>query len=188
MPSKGKEPKGVSLLRSQGAPEHMLKNQERYLLDCFDATESNPKAWQVMANSLKHAADLLWEGYSNERKLLKDAGQLKPLVNLDLWRVYMLLTGQALEVLVKAVLVQDSPQHKLTAVQKNHHILKLLKDAKIIPTQLESELIERLEGFAVWAGRYPIPKTSEDMFMPSMSSDDPITFDRLYQRITERIT
>jgi hypothetical protein len=52
---------------------------------------------------------------------------------------------------------------------KSHNIASLIADAGLPLDASERSLLIRLTGFAMWAGRYPIPLKSEDM-TPTMNA------------------
>jgi len=78
-----------------------------------------------------------------------------------------MLAGFAIENLAKGLIIEGrsfSPTERDRLVKEltSHDLLRLLDDAGVALTEDETYLVERLETFLVWAGRYPIPLTVED--------------------------
>lgn len=79
--------------------------------------------------------------------------------------VAFMLAGFAVEVLLKALLIQtrvpldENGRFEL----RSHHLAQLAVDTGFNLTDDESRLLEKLEEFLTWAGRYPIPVTSDPM-------------------------
>lgn len=79
--------------------------------------------------------------------------------------VAYMLAGFAVEVLIKGVLIQNGSglDSKGRFELDSHDLLKLADRAALVLTEEEGRLLERLQEFLTWAGRYPIPLTSEPM-------------------------
>jgi len=69
--------------------------------------------------------------------------------------------GLALENLAKGICIARDPnvvKDDRYVGHAIHLLLDLLNHAKVTLSKEESELVERLETFVIWAGRYPIPR------------------------------
>lgn len=85
----------------------------------------------------------------------------------------MMVGALAIENLLKAVRIPQVPKlfdSRGAFVLDTHDILKLAEDAAISLTSEERALLERLEQFVTWAGRYPIPLFSEAMRPRTLSN------------------
>jgi hypothetical protein len=121
--------------------------------------------------------------------------EMKPPVT----EVYMLLAGLAIENLAKARIVSSHPSptkaDRLEKDLKSHDLINLVERAGITPSEDESYLLERLEVFVTWAGRYPISSTFKDYLprtapqggwgpMSNYSSSDPGMIKALAERLS----
>jgi hypothetical protein len=124
----------------------------------YERTAAEPLVWLYTARSLRRAAESLLPLVEEE---LRGESLNDPVI-----QVYMLLSGLALENLAKGICVaRDSNVVKDdTFVGPRHHrLLDLFALAKLAFSKQESELVERLEEFVIWAGRYPISVKLESM-------------------------
>lgn len=122
----------------------------------------NPRSWILMAESLKRAADILWEKCEQDfknRQTLKVGDECQPYVG----HIAMMLYGLCIENHVKSILVSRNRilDEKGRLKEKTHDLLKLLEKGGVNLDNDEKYLIERLEQFVIWAGRYPIPLEAE---------------------------
>ena len=131
--------------------------------DQHKALASNQITWILSADELLRAFEILArQAEEDVRKLNEDKAFCPP-------RVYgtaLMLAALAIENLLKAVLlplVNPLFDKRGAFVLDTHDILKLAEDANISLTQDERILLERLEQFLTWAGRYPVPLFSEEM-------------------------
>jgi len=104
--------------------------------DRFDRMESTPLYWLNSAEELRASAKALWSVNSN-----RHSGP------------YQLLSGLALELLFKAIVVA-----KGTKPQLHHRLRTLSRAAKVEYTPGQAELLDLLTHAIYWYGRYPIPK------------------------------
>ena len=73
----------------------------------------------------------------------------------------LMLRSFALECLLKALILRKGKEFYCEGDQrsygKGHHLLKLAKDASIVLTEEQSDMLDRLEMY-VYLGRYPLLK------------------------------
>ncbi len=136
----------------------------------FQRTGQEPGIWLGEALQLKRAAELVLAElngvlsvYPHGRASYED---------LSLFKAYMLLSGIAIENLVKGILVCRDPsivgndkvdKVKWKGSSHGHDLAELAKQTGIPFTLEEKGLFRRLSAFVVWGGRYPIPIKSSDM-------------------------
>jgi len=113
-----------------------------------------PFAWVLKADELFTAFELV---VAKEAESLNQPPQLSS--------VAYMLAGFAVEVLMKGVLVQEGSAVDLKGrfTLDSHDLLKLAERAALTLSDDESRLLERLQEYLTWAGRYPVPLTSEPM-------------------------
>lgn len=136
----------------------------------FQTTGQEPGIWLGEAQQLKRAADVVLAEL-NEILSVYPYGRAS-YEDLSLFKAYMLLSGIALENLVKGILVCRDPSivgnDKVDKVRwkgssHGHDLAELAKQTGIAFTLDEKGLFRRLSTFVVWGGRYPIPIKSSDM-------------------------
>lgn len=145
---------------SKSLPKHFA--DEAYHQAC-----SEPFLWLVKAREMRRAADLVWEQFSAELAAFaagSDNGQ--PFTG----GVAMMLYGLALENLLKAGLVHKGlgtlPNGNFNL--KSHALEDLADELDIVLLADERELLERLEQFIEWAGRYPLPLYAQALYPRAM--------------------
>ncbi len=169
---------------------------------------SDPWSWIISGDVLLAAGDSLWaaeESAWRNRKRSDTSRATDAPMELRFWPVCALLYGLALENALKAVRVghftlrresavvtTDGGRQLLNRKIATHGLVGLLDEADESLRPEERELLERLQTFVVWAGRYPLPKERprsgnwSDAWEPvQMSDSDRETVDRLYDRLRE---
>ncbi len=142
-------------------PKHFAA--EKYLQAC-----KQPWPWLVKAREMRRAADLVWTQFSFDLKRFaaneEDNGE--PFIG----GVAMMLYAFAAENLLKAGLVArgDGQLSNGNFALKSHKLEDLANDLGLILDAEERELLERLENFLEWAGRYPIPLIAEGLYSRAM--------------------
>jgi hypothetical protein len=127
-----------------------------------------PFPWLVKAREMRRAADLVWDQFSSElsafSKGAEDSGE--PFTG----GVAMMLYAFALENLLKAGLAAKGvgalPNGNFAL--KSHKLEDLAEELGLNFYAHERELLERLEHFLEWAGRYPIPLVAEALYPRSL--------------------
>jgi len=163
-------------------PQGVLDNIARKQ---FEIGGKMPLAWTLSAESLKRAADLVFDQAESAYKRNFDstlqrtkiassgtytlsAEEEMDLHDTRLFNVYGLLMGYAIENLAKGVLVARDPGHiskegqfKLT----NHDIRSLVENVLGTISNEEGDVLDLLETYVLWVGRYPIPRKWTDIDM-----------------------
>ena len=137
---------------------------ELYRLGCSEA-----HLWLAKATELLKAARLLWQQFLDDLAVFQKGEQLEePFVGGPALMLY----GLAVENLLKAGLA-----HQGKAVNgngafglKSHGLVDLADQLGLSCTPAEIELLEKLETFVLWAGRYPIPLVAQDLYPRNLST------------------
>jgi hypothetical protein len=121
---------------------------------------SHPNHWFNRASDLHASAGALWLAMHSDGN---DADRLDlgPGFSLAIAcsPVYYMLCGLALELIMKARLVQLGLSEKEFG---GHSFAKLLDLLRLEVTGQESKLLRFYEASMVWAGRYPVPLKATD--------------------------
>jgi hypothetical protein len=153
----------------------------------FDAGIQSPGVWIFSAIDLKTAADRLnWQ----------DSPVRDDEPSLGLFSVYRMLIGMSLESLLKGIIaaqgvnILDS-KGKLSREFTSHKLSTLA--SKVDATQFvfsseELRVLEATEPYVIWAGKYPFPKSYEDVtYIKTHSLKDLqielALWDRLYEHL-----
>jgi hypothetical protein len=126
----------------------------------------DPSSWGYSAEALMRAARGLLPTMEADRRSLDDptvvTGFEAPVVP-----IYMLLVGLAIENLAKGIYVARHPtacsSDNLPGELATHKAIELLESLDMSLSQAEVSLLERIETFVLWAGRYPIPRKLDDL-------------------------
>jgi hypothetical protein len=102
-------------------------------------------------------------------------------------QAFMLLGGFALENLCKGCLIVErdattqeiAEQGQLSKHLGNHGLRKLVLATGYRASKTQLQLLETLEKIVVWRGRYPIPKSADDLSPTVETSSDPEALRRL---------
>ena len=159
-------------------------------LDMYDEDKSiyeyvgqSPHSWLSSAAHLKRAADLVAVELTEILKAMPYGSP--PYQDLALFYSYMPLAGLSLESLTKGIYVGRHPGvvRPKDFNLKTHNLPYLLNE--VGPASLaESELVERLYVFVVWAGKYPISLKATDSTHPSFrTTHDFDVINSLFERL-----
>lgn len=162
----------------------------------FSNAATEPRAWQASADSLLRAARAMIPLMERDTSVASDPAAVS--FDPPVAPVYMLLVGLAVENLAKGVQVARMQAalsgDKLAKDLKTHSLFDLLKDVGLELDEYDAYLVERLEVFVAWAGRYPIPTRLEGFLprthpsggsgpLPSFDSGDPIRAEAIVRRL-----
>jgi hypothetical protein len=134
--------------------------------DQYEIRKTTPELWVLEARRLKVGGDLLFDAYKKDLDLLEKNGNPLILKNLELSKVASLIFGLAIEDLLKAIILSKTQQLKM-----NHKLIDLSEKAGITLTDVQSDIVKRLQTYVVWSGRYPVPKTKNDMLLNQRASN-----------------
>jgi hypothetical protein len=128
----------------------------------YELLGQSPLAWLDQAEFLKMSATLILEKLIEIRNI----GQAQPGIReqkLAFTQSFMLLMGMSFENLIKGVHIAKTPRLSIedrikiwNSYRGGHGISGLIKLVTSTSAK-EKNLLRRLEEYAVWAGRYPIP-------------------------------
>ncbi len=111
-----------------------------------------PVNWAYMASALQKAASLM--DWTWKRDITD-------------WRyvpIYRMLMGFSLENLLKGILIAERHEVMGKTRKLNHGLVQYADKVKgITITCDEKTLLSALEPYIKWAGRYPMPKTPDDL-------------------------
>ncbi|MEW7989984.1 MAG: hypothetical protein AB2724_17030 [Candidatus Thiodiazotropha sp.] len=163
----------VNLVRSE---ESRLANEEFARSQKRLATEMIV-AWYSSAISLERGASLLWDQLVKDWELTKDISDLPDQIEPSIAGTFMLLGGLAVENLLKANCIKLSGAWKENGQFsfQTHDFIALANRTGIEFSIQEGELLERLEHFVVFAGRYPAPTTHRKLTLKQMSDGSSTT-------------
>ena len=124
----------------------------------FLEERNHPNHWFNRAADLRASAGALWVAMESDQattqRLNLGSGYSLSVACLP---VYHMLCGLALELIMKARLVQLGYSDK----QFGHHKLeKLIDQLQVEASENERRLLRFYEAAMVWAGRYPLPRNA----------------------------
>src|SRR5438128_5199933 len=126
----------------------------------------NPSSWLHSAEALMRAARSLLPIIEADGRGILDA-TVGDAFEAAVTPIYMLLVGLAIENLAKGIYVARNPtacsSDNLPRELTTHKAIELLESLDVSLSQAEVSLLERIETFVLWAGRYPIPRRLDDL-------------------------
>lgn len=139
------------------------RSPKKFWDDQHKLSGSMPVVWLLTAEQLLRAFQMLMD---QARQDAHDAFGSDESVRFPISSTAMMLGGFAIENLLKAIKVSQGSQvfdDRGFFTVKTHDVLELAVDAGVELDTAEEALLEKLEQFVIWAGRYPIPLSSEDL-------------------------
>ncbi len=207
---------------SRSVPKEIreFRRQQRETLNKLARSEFReglkPESWLLEGRFLQQAAEVLWSASDQDyREFISRSEQVqrtspgggsvetKDLKNLEVFRVYMLVAGLAIENMIKAIIVKNDPslieRDKLDGKLDSHDLPGLFREAKVRMSPDEESYLKLLSGHVVWAGRYPVSKTWEDMVLweggkpggtprKPVLRDEPNHYHELFLQIRKRLS
>ncbi|WP_112192912.1 hypothetical protein [Pseudomonas sp. LG1E9] len=131
--------------------------------------KSHPNHWFNRSSDLHASAGAVWYSMGNNNALIAQELGLGSSFDMGIacYHVYHMLCGLALEVMMKAVLIQRSvapTDFKTHSFEKLNRLLNLSVDEQ------ERNLLKFYKGMLVWAARYPTPTDVTDEKLKSFYS------------------
>lgn len=120
-----------------------------------------PLWWHNKSSDLRASAGAVWLAINSDSPR-EIADQLNLGESFDMriacWPVYRMLCGMSLELIFKALIVVEGrePNHA-------HNLRQLVKDAGLRCCEDTLAILDVLTESAVWHGRYPVPKSEDEM-------------------------
>ena len=105
----------------------------------------------------------------------------EPIPDIECLQVHFMLAGLAIENLCKGYLVTRlSPEEKAKLeegrlpkrLDQQHKIRRLVSETNLQTSEVENELLERVEDSVRWLGRYPAPKYATEMINEISAATD----------------
>jgi hypothetical protein len=188
---------------------------EQFWIEATSAAAGNPTAWLASAESLWRAVSAVRRDWKEDMRNLREAGFLRKAIGPGGWlaflnetqlrpmvgQVFMLLAGLAIENLLKGLAVarkpelvqprENNPRRLFDWAGSGHVSRRLAQEAGVDLTEDEARVVDRLEVFTTWGGRYPVPLDALKAAPPegetrppaSWSSDDFPILEGLYERL-----
>lgn len=187
-------------------PEQEREFIEERRKSAFLATSRSPSRWLRDADRHKRAADILYEvAYaSHEREMARareemtriraemdkqglsswsesrtlEGEELRDSLDSELLSEYLLLSGYALECIMKGYLLAKRPElvkdgKKLDRAVTTHNLAGLCRSCGIALSPLERQLIDIIAWYVDWR-KYPVPKNLKDMPSPVEPNPTPL--------------
>lgn len=130
----------------------------------FRRHATSPLIWELSGVTLRYGAEVTL------RQVLADTAvrlkhRRRKSLRPSLHGVCLMLFGLAIENLAKAVIVsRRSPLDSVGQVRfRNHDLPSLIREAGLSVSGEELILLQRLQGFIEWAGKYPSPRRARGM-------------------------
>jgi hypothetical protein len=174
-----------------------MPSKDEALREHLTRMGQNLDSWLGNAVMLKQVTELIWPTPDWARVESAEASlqHMDYVADTDMWPVGLMIAGYALESLAKGLRVANNKKPvkdgKLADDLGTHGLEKHLTKAGILLETEEQELIQRLDMFILWAGRYPIPKKLEQYAPqgrpPMMSTGDPRIFRHLFARLRQQL-
>jgi hypothetical protein len=164
--------------------EPMLNKQDAQNL--FELVHTDAQSWLAQARQLRIAADVIFREWQKVIRVAPSGPGVQE-HRLAYSQTFMLLTGFAFENLLKGILYGRNPKQNLkTGYGGSHGIVKMANEVGLLSSE-ELDLLERLERYLVWAGRYQLPTTAKAFHDAqgkiSITTHDPKIIEPLFERL-----
>jgi hypothetical protein len=143
----------------------MIPNKEY-----FDLASRDSMSWLEFSERLKFSSEVIYNKLQSFIELLLSTHDYENEDKIKaLWNSYYLLIGHSFENLIKGLSVENNRDAKtFNGIYKNwkkhyqgHGISKIAQENLSDLTIEQIKLLERLETYIIWAGRYYLPSTPE---------------------------
>ena len=171
-----------------------MVEDESWLKEVFKSKTQNPYEWLEAARRLKISADIIF----SQLKQLELSHPSKPVERQKQWAFiesYMMLSGFALENLLKGIYVAENPDKiNLEKIDLGswgyggHALVDLNKSIPVEFNQSQKDLLKELQNFTIWAGRYPLPISSSKFKEIIFNSDDSEIINNVFQQLEEQLS
>ncbi len=161
----------------------------------YEMVSRDPFAWLVISERLKYSSEVIHEKLIELFKKYKDDHNYNDEENIvALWYSYYLLIGYSFENLIKGLSVENNSDTKdfddiikKWNYNSGHGITRIAQDNITDLTQNEISLLQKLETYIVWAGKYNLPKNvnkyNNERSRHFYNSKDYDTITALYDKI-----
>jgi hypothetical protein len=171
--------------------------QKQEAEEIFEGVSRDPQRWLAQANQLRMSAGVIEVELQDVMERIRfEQGLDEPF--LAFLKSFMLLSGLAIENLIKGILLVRNPStlsrevKGLLGQKKGGHGISEGAKKIISLSKSEYELLRGLEEYLVWAGRYQMPLRGED-FLKSQTPENLLGFswedfeliDKLFDRLAE---
>ena len=146
-------------------PQYLIWTKEAEAL--FAEQLTTPRGWASRAWILRLSAEALEELWRRDLDRLNHGGTVTDCPYVLTCLTASMLNGMAFECLAKAIIAgqyRTSPSEFLKTIRRHsHRLVPLLEQARVILSDEEQEVAERLTTLVEWMGRYPTPLKAEGM-------------------------
>jgi hypothetical protein len=171
----------------------MIKGKDFYNLISRDSM-----SWLDNSEKLKFSSEVIYKELQSQIELflLDNLNYESEDKILALWDSYYLLIGQSFENLIKALSIENNRSaksideiYKKWKYNSGHEISKIAQDNISNLSEGDSKILEKLETYIIWAGRYHLPR-NVDKYINEESrlyfdSKDIKTINVLYAKIRD---
>jgi hypothetical protein len=183
--------------------------------DFFNISSTDSMTWMENADFLKLSADLVYESIVATFELYKKEKDKKSQIDFNAkginWKQeelilledklkaysnsYYLLIGYSFENLIKGLSIEKNPSYSFNQIfirkwkdyKMGHGITEICKENFNGLSENEIKLLERLESYILWIGKYPVAKKIENHVAESENkyfySNDKDEIDKLFEKI-----
>ena len=170
----------------------------------YELAAREPSLWLGHARRLGHAAGAVHREFEHvyaDHRALRDAWDEDRL----LFGPYLLLSGMAIENLLKAALLQRRPElvrdGQLTKSGlgggSGHNLTVMAREVSPALAERHADLLARLQAQVVWGGRYPVPLRAEHFVgqpraggrgnLRTFRTSDPIEIQALFDELAAMV-
>lgn len=154
-------------------------------------------SWDCHADRLKRAADILLKAFHDKQAELRShPGPITTAEGANGWMesfdssldyVYYMLIGYSIEDRIKGIIMVNHPEYLKDGLPEinQHNTRELLKRNDITEFVEYNDVLQELEYYVTWKGRYPIPKNYEQHEVVHDPIDS-IRLNELYNKLYKR--
>jgi len=134
----------------------------------FNSVERDSWHWLDNSENLKYSSEVIYKELNSLLEIFRNNRSFENEEKIRaLWGSYYLLVGHSFENLVKGLSIENnrSAENFKKIFKKwgknGHQISQIAKDNIPLLTKEEISIIEKLETYIMWAGRFNLPRTSD---------------------------
>lgn len=155
-------------------------------LDTYELLASDELNWLERAEGLRLSANVIYAAFEEVMPLSQTLPGVRE-KKLAFMQSYMLLTAIAFENVLKGLAVIDDPAGWRRLQDDGGHGISTFAAAITELSDKERDLLQRLQEYLVWAGRYNVPtkatRYAAKHGLRTLRSSDPLLIARLFDRL-----
>ena len=168
-----------------------MELSNKFFEDQFNRKANSFMSFTLFAKSLYLSGKTLYKKFSDDLTFLENGVDPKELPYLDVFFIYLMLYGLAIENLLKSLIIKNGTSLYQNGVinkrYRTHNLNSLFDSCGLKKSNDEKEILDILSEFVLWAGKYSVPSKIQDMKKLFSPAKQLIVPEKLYERLLSEV-